>query len=105
VAAYEYGDRSRSCVGPLTVVPLVILLPVPCALVRSQVVSSLKHVLLARGFVEFIDHHHVTNSWNFQWKTTRYSDLDSIGPESSSSAPDGDIAHKQKINHFQKTSQ
>lgn len=76
-----------------------------CLPAPLQVVSSLKNVLLARGFVEFIDHHHHPNSWNFQWKTTRYSDVESIGPEAASSAHDGDVRHKQKINHFQKTCQ
>jgi len=45
----------------------------------DDVVSSLKNVLLARGFVEFVDHHHAPNSWNFQWKTTRYTDREARG--------------------------
>ena len=69
-------------------------------------VSTLRNVLLARGFVEFVDNHHAPNSWNFQWKTTRYSDADSVGPAATADAQaDASVARRQRINHFQKTSQ
>lgn len=82
----------------------------PTVCVCVQVVSTLRNVLLARGFVEFVDNHHAANSWNFQWKTTRYSDADSVGPVAAAAgdALQGEaasVARRQRINHFQKTSQ
>lgn len=73
--------------------------------------STLRNVLLSRGFVEFIPGFHVPGSCNFHWKTTRFAEaeLAAAKPVAQShnqavNTPE-QVQHRQKINHFQKTSQ
>ncbi len=68
-------------------------------------VSTLRNVLLSRGFVEHVDGVHAPHSCNFQWKTTRYSDAEAAGTaEEQAAGRARDVQQRQRINHFQKTS-
>ena len=72
----------------------------------DDVVSTIRNVLMARGFVEFVDGLHTPHSCNFQWKTTRYADTEAAGTEAEQAAGRSrDVQTRQRINHFQKTSQ
>jgi hypothetical protein len=73
--------------------------------IYMQVVSTLRNVLLSRGFVEYIDGVHIPHTCHFQWKTTRYTDNESIGTaEEQAGGRAKDVQFRQRINHFQKTS-
>jgi hypothetical protein len=72
----------------------------------DDVVSTIRNVLMARGFVEFVDGLHAPHSCNFQWKTTRYADAEAAGTEAEQAAGRSrEVQTRQRINHFQKTSQ